>query len=563
MSFRFLSFALLALLFIQYVAARELVPVLPPSRGGIGKRAESALELQSSEIFLWGDAATDGGDAVLANFTVYTPGKNENILSMEKFKGMLKSIDCTANNSLSLTFKDDATFAYAQKIWDWVNGADNHTFIMVAGVADCGSNTHWLPFVVSSLKYDEEANTAFLTASKSDWKNVAHSYDLVVGTLPKDALQTRDITKDIEIDATSSFPFSVTLGSGDLSATLVCANCSTAGKFHMQFKISQTFFVPTGASMTVQPEGVSAIAAIKLVGTGAITGDLSKTWDIVKIPIDGISIPEILDLGPFLTVSVGVQLGPLTISAGISSGATATLDDAAILEVDLLDPSSNQFSGWMPNVESLPITVDARVSGAVSIFAQPSLQLRADALGHGFEIGLNLRVPNVNAKLEVIEAPAGACPADEIVPGTPRHKTGVRISANIGGQLNVAVARTEDEADPFLNFQIAALDKPIAQACWEFGDLVDATPASLSLVDTKTAITVGTPSPTVPVGGTILPPASTAPASGTVLSPASSTATASGTTVLSPTSTAPANGTVGYGSPPSRFMARRLPLGEY
>ncbi|KAF2803267.1 uncharacterized protein BDZ99DRAFT_399767 [Mytilinidion resinicola] len=493
--------------------------------------------------------ATDGGEAVLANFTVYAPGKNENILSMEKFHGMLKSVDCTANNSLSLTFKDDATFAYAQKVWDWVNGADNHTFIMVAGVGDCGSNTRRLPFVVSSLKYDEEANTAFLTASKSEWKKVAHSYDLVVGTLPKDALQTRDITKDIEIDATSSFPFSVTLGSGDLSATLVCANCSTAGKFHMQFKISQKFFIPTGASMTVQPESVSAIAAIKLVGAGAITGDLSKTWDIVKIPIDGISIPEILDLGPFLTVSVGVQLGPLTISAGISSGATATLDDAAILEVDLLDPSSNQFSGWMPNVESLPVTVDARVTGTVSIFAQPSLQLRADALGHGFEIGLNLRVPNVNAKLEVIEAPAGACPADEIAPGTPRHKTGVRISTNIGGQLNVAVATTQDEADPFLNFQIASLDKPLAQACWEFGDLVDSSPATSSLVDVKTSATVATPSSTAPASETVIPPASTtAPASGTV---------------LNPTSTAPANGTGGFGSPPSRMMARRLPLGEY
>ena len=58
------------------------------------------------------------------------PGDGENIVSMEKFDGMLTSIEC-ANDQLTLAFEDDATFAYAQNVWDWVNGADNHSFIMV------------------------------------------------------------------------------------------------------------------------------------------------------------------------------------------------------------------------------------------------------------------------------------------------------------------------------------------------------------------------------------------------------------------------------------------------
>ena len=53
---------------------------------------------------------------------------------MEQFNGMLTSVECSASN-LALTFKDDATFAYAQKVWDWVNGADNHSFVHSFGVS--------------------------------------------------------------------------------------------------------------------------------------------------------------------------------------------------------------------------------------------------------------------------------------------------------------------------------------------------------------------------------------------------------------------------------------------
>jgi hypothetical protein len=330
------------------------------------------------------------------------PGEAENILAMEKFNTMLKSVDC--RNGLSLTFKDDATFAYAKKVWDWVNGADNHTFVMVAGPGECGNNTNRIPFVVSSLKFDEEANNAQLTASKGEWKTVAHSYDLVVGNVPSGTLQRRvDVSKDLSIDASSQFPFSVSLGSGSLTAGLACTNCSTTGKFNMQLKASVHLFKDDELSVTVAPQDVSAIAQVKLTATADITGSLSKDFEIIKIPIDGITIPKILDLGPFLTVSVGAQLGPLQVTGGLQTGATAFFDNSAILKFDLLNPSNNQFSGWDPNIDTIPITVDGRISGAVSIFVKPEVSFEAKVFGKGFEFGLNLKAPNVNAKLELIE----------------------------------------------------------------------------------------------------------------------------------------------------------------
>jgi hypothetical protein len=324
---------------------------------------------------------------------------------MELFDGLLTSVECNVDN-IAMTFEDDASFTYAQNVWDWVNGAENNSFVMVAGPGDCGNNTRRVPYVVSTIQYDEEANQAILAASKTNWTSIAHSYDLVVGQVAQspspNALQARDIEKSTSIDFVHDFPFSFAIGAQGLEARLACTNCSSTGAFDMEFKVSQKFFVPTGASMKLKPRGVSAIAQIKLSGSGSLTDSLVKEFDIIEIPISGIKIPGILDLGPFLTVSVGAEISAISLSAGVQSGAKATIDDAAILEVDLLNPEENKFSGWEPQIDLVDVRVDASISGGVAVFLKPKIELQAEALGQGFAIGLNMKVPNINAKLEAI-----------------------------------------------------------------------------------------------------------------------------------------------------------------
>jgi hypothetical protein len=354
------------------------------------------------------------------------PGDGENILSMEQFDGMLTSVQCNTND-VALTFEDDATFAYAQQVWDWVNGADNHSFVMVAGVGDCGDNTQRIPFVISTIAYDEAANLATLSATQSNWTAVAHTYDLTVGQITQpsaqsDALRTRDVDKSTSIDFVHDFPFSFAISANGLEAKLACTNCSSTGSFDMQLHISTKLFIPTGAKMKLAPRGVSAIGQVKLSGSGSLTDALTKEFEIISIPLAGIKIPEILELGPFLTVSVGAEISAISLSASVQAGATARLDDAAIMEVDLLNPEQNTFSGWEPTIDAVDVRVDASISGGVAVFLKPSVELKAEALGelliefdrsfenweadnnagHGFEIGLNLKVPNINAKLAAI-----------------------------------------------------------------------------------------------------------------------------------------------------------------
>jgi len=315
------------------------------------------------------------------------PGDAENILSMERFDGMLTAVEC-GTDKLQLTFEDDTTFAYAQKVWDWVNGADNNSFVMVAGPGDCGSNENRIPYIISTLLYDEDANKATLTSKKTTWEEIAHTYDLVVGGIsdqdPPNAspkLPKRDINKSTSVGFVHDLPFSVSLSAQGLSASLACTNCSTAGAFDLEFTIKQKLFVPTGASMKLKPKDVSAIAQIKLSGSGELTKALTKEFQLLQIPISALTIPGVFDLGPFLTVSVGAEISSITLSAGITTGAKASFSNDAILEVDLLSPEKNKFSGWAPAVEPLDLKVDASINGGVAVFLKPALELQAEALG--------------------------------------------------------------------------------------------------------------------------------------------------------------------------------------
>lgn len=295
---------------------------------------------------------------------------------------MLKSINCT-NHDMTLAFKDDATFAYAQGVWDWVNGADNHTFVMVAGVGDCEWNRRRQPFKISTITYDEEKNVAHLSAELTKWGTFVHSYDLDVGHAPMTVshLPARDVSQDLSLDFSSSFPYLIKLTKNGLSTALECTNCVTTGKFIMELKASQQFSVPTGASIRLSPQGVSATAEIKLTESGELTDSIEFEKRVQRIPVSGITIPGVVTIGPNLDISMGFEISAFEGSASISAGATVSLKDSAVVEVDLLNPLNSKFSGWIPDVNPLPVTVDARVSGGLQVYFLPAVKLVAEVLG--------------------------------------------------------------------------------------------------------------------------------------------------------------------------------------
>ncbi|KAF1815467.1 hypothetical protein P152DRAFT_455181 [Eremomyces bilateralis CBS 781.70] len=345
--------------------------------------------------------------------TVDMPGSNENILSMERFDGMLNKVEC-GNNSMTLGFVDDETFKYAQQVWDWVNGFDNRTFVMFTGRGDCSNNSRRMPYSVHNIQYDEVANVAYLNATAGKWKDLVHTYKLHVGSVEMPSnVHSRDLSKDTSINLNADLRFGVGISSGPVFGDFSCNPCKTSGKLKFEFDVETELFIPTGLKFKTRPQGVKAEAGIRLRGGAKIGSTVPVTRiPIAEVPLPGgISIPgDILSLGPVLDVEFGIDVSGAELAFELATGATVTLPNDAILEVDLLDPSNNKFSGWKPDVQMKPLDLQARISTKITAFFLWAIQLEAEVLGQGVETGLEFRAPNFELSGQVVASKNGhAC----------------------------------------------------------------------------------------------------------------------------------------------------------
>ena len=347
------------------------------------KVGKPQLRVQCNEF-----TSVDGSEATLGNLTVQFPGETENILSMEKFDGLLTDVECN-DKGLSLTFEDDEAFAYAKKVWDWVNGDDDHSFLMVAGKGDCGDNPYRIPYLVSALAYDEDKNTAKLTATTGPWKKLIHTYELNVGKVPLSddlGLKRRfDLyNKDTTIGLDFSFRPKLKVRTSAVFGEFNCNPCATTGSIRFEFAIKVENFLTIDLTFLTKPSGVSASAdiSLELASNYNSKQDIEKRWSLGKIPLAGIVIPpDILTLGPVIDFQVGIEITWTEIGIKISTGAKATLSDDAIINADLLHPSKNKFSGWDVILDTKPIQLQARASGYIKIYIEPTLQLEGEAIG--------------------------------------------------------------------------------------------------------------------------------------------------------------------------------------
>lgn len=307
------------------------------------------------------------------------PGETENIIAMEKFKPLLESTQCT-KNSMTLNFKDERAYQYGQRIWNWVNDADERTFVLIAGNGHCGWNRDRLPFVVSNVLFNDAKNTINVVGHASEWKTVAHTYELWVGGHPSQA--KRDWNPSFSLDFNHPMPLSSkSFSVGDLKFTYDCQDCGTKGDFDFQFHITTEAFIPTGADLTLSPQGVSASFNPRLGLSANFTDTKSDEFDLGKIPIDGISIPGgVLDLGPEIVFSWGYEIGQIVGTAGVSTGVSVSLPDSAEMTFDLTSPDASA-SGWGPTVSKKPLAVDASISGSLQLNAKAAIELSLEALG--------------------------------------------------------------------------------------------------------------------------------------------------------------------------------------
>lgn len=417
----------------------------------------------------------DGSDATLGNLTVQMPGDQEGILSMERFDGMLTSVKCD-EQGVTLAFEDDATFQYAKNLWDWVNGADDHSFLMVAGKGDCGANKYRIPYMISTLAYDEEKNTAKLSGKTGAWQDLLHSYELHVGSVPMTAelgLKRRDYNADASFNMNADFRTKVKVKTGPVFGELVCDPCYTAGQIKFEVIVKSKFFLPHDLVFKMNPQGVKAQAMLEfeIASDFKTNQNIGDTVSLGKIPLAGVTIPGgIFTLGPVLDIGAGVEVTGFEGGVSFGTGATATLPDTAVLEADLLSPSNNKYSSWDPEFTTEPLTAKARVSAYVKLFFVPALKIQAEALGQGFEAGLDLQFPFFEIRGEAVDSPdGGACKEGD------KYELALRLRASYGFEFkfNVGRIKSNDEA---ISLTLGTASYPLGDPLclgWDIGDNAD------------------------------------------------------------------------------------------
>ncbi|KAI9370758.1 hypothetical protein BJX61DRAFT_72793 [Aspergillus egyptiacus] len=430
------------------VPSHEIVPSTLHTRSS-EELDFSYLDLLSRDSFYW--TGIQNGHFALANLTIDLPGVDETVVSMEKFAHLLSSVQCM-NRTMTLGFKNDKAYSYIKHRWQWLNEIDPHKLVVVAGAGDCGWNPSRFPFSASRAVFDDVASTVNLVGRTMAWKEF-QDYELTVGNfrpVSTSALAQRDIDKTLSLPFNHPLPFSsgkIETPVDALDLTWFCADCGTEGSFDFGFHIETKLGVPKGASISLSPNGVKAVLSPRIAVQADIGGEIDDEWEVGKIPIGGISIPGgILDVGPQITFSIGYAVGPLQGSAGITTGITVGIPDNSELEISLMSPDVSS-TGWTPELDTEPLSVDARLLGEVLLYVKASVDLSAEALGHGFEAGINLQ-PYVAGALTAQATTDEACPGEG-------DNYGVKVYPRAGVALNADVAKASEPEDPLAEAVIA------------------------------------------------------------------------------------------------------------
>jgi hypothetical protein len=89
----------------------------------------------------YGTTGTNGS-LLLANMTLTAPSGLP-IVMMERLEGLTTAVDCSivGDGTLSVTWKDNATYYQALQSWNWVNENSTNQFLMVVNSDGCGEDS--------------------------------------------------------------------------------------------------------------------------------------------------------------------------------------------------------------------------------------------------------------------------------------------------------------------------------------------------------------------------------------------------------------------------------------
>ncbi|KAH8693496.1 hypothetical protein GQ44DRAFT_634974, partial [Phaeosphaeriaceae sp. PMI808] len=355
------------------------------------------LKLRNHEIFLW--AATDERTSTVGNLTVHTPGDDEHIITLERFKPLISNIACS-QTAVNLTFKDDNSFTHARQEWGWVNAGKNNSFILVVGTKDCIWNDARQPFLVSASQFNESTRSLSLDAVPKQWNALLHTYTLNIQSNSPSIPGQHGVSKRADYHRELPLPFAWTPPKPQLKYNidnlnqilLDCNPCGTSGGFNLILDIEVEYLIPLRADLNLVTSKLAATITPKLTFATKFIKDYNKTfWEMKEgVPRFSLVIQDVITLGPNLDMSAAFEVKDLRLAAAIETAMTATVPDGALISFDFLPylwsvgllPPGVSANGWGVSVTTKPFTLSSpQISGVVKISFNPKLTLSANILG--------------------------------------------------------------------------------------------------------------------------------------------------------------------------------------
>ncbi len=329
-------------------------------------------------------------------------GDEELIISMERFAPQLKAVNCSQN--MIMSFKANSSYQSAIQSWDWVNFNEQRTFIMIANYPGCGADNLRQPWVVSNADYDHRHLTVHLNATKKEWTEVAHTYNLDFGkysTPISRKARRMNFNKQINLDLTATLPASFTTSVDiipNLNVGVTCSNCGTRGTITLAGHVETSWFKIKNFTVSANPTGVEMDLnlGISVSATDPALSFNPAPWDFFTIPLGGFEIPGLVTLGPELTLGAGFGITGVEGTATLSTSVTGKIPDSSTAELNVFgDNKGATFSGWIPVWTVGPLDVSEKVSSSIDVFGNAKVGVALEVVGIGVEVAFNLKIPDV------------------------------------------------------------------------------------------------------------------------------------------------------------------------
>lgn len=88
-----------------------------------------------------------------------------------------------------------------------------------------------------------------------------------------------------------------------------------------------------------------------------------------------------MTFGPNIQINAGFQVDYIGGSASVTTGISAVIPDSSIAKVDLAAKKPVQISGWLPQIRTQPVEIQAQIDAEVHLYTEIAVAVTLEVLG--------------------------------------------------------------------------------------------------------------------------------------------------------------------------------------